>query len=484
MPDSLPDTALLSSALLDLDATDLIAAVAAGRASAADATRLYLARIEAHNPALHAVIAINPQALEAAEALDQLPPDQRGPLHGLPILIKDNIDVAGLPTTAGSALMARHLPAADAPLVARLRAAGAVILGKANMTEWANFMTVDMPNGYSSSGGQTVNPWKVGGDTGGSSSGSGAAVAARLAPAAIGTETSGSILSPAHQNGVIGHKPTVGLISRSGVVPISPTQDTAGPLTHTARDAALLSGVMAGADAADPATAAAAPQDFRLQPGALKGAKIGVVRTHFWGRLTPEQRERLDAALAALGAGGAVLEDVTMESEPELRSAGFEVLLYEFRPALDAYLAGVTEGPSSLAAVIEASDADPQRLQRYGMLMLQAAQATRGDLSERAYTEARARDLHLAGERGLLPLLAHHDALVFPGYSGYAPAAKLGLPSVNVPIGLSDGLPVGLQLCGPAWSDARLLALAADLHARLGGFVPAPEPQAASGLQG
>ncbi|WP_161883113.1 amidase family protein [Deinococcus alpinitundrae] len=477
MSDFLPEAALSPVALLDLDATDLIAAVAAGTVSAADITRLYLSRIEALNPALHAVIAVNPQALETAEALDHLAAVQRGPLHGLPILIKDNIDVAGLPTTAGSALMARHLPTADAPLVARLRAAGAVVLGKANMTEWANFMTVDMPNGYSSRGGQTVNPWQVGADTGGSSSGSGATVAARLAPAAIGTETSGSILSPAHQNGVIGHKPTVGLIPRVGVVPISPTQDTAGPLTRTARDAALISGVMAGADERDPVTLSAPRQGFQLPPDALRGARIGVVRSSFWERLTPEQRERLDAALAALGAAGAVLEDVALESEPELRSAGFEVLLYEFRPALDAYLAGVSDGPGSLAAVIEASDADPQRLQRHGMLLLQAAQATRGDLSERAYAEARARDLHLAGERGLTPLFSQCEALIFPGYSGYAPAAKLGLPSVNVPLGLSDGKPVGLQLCGPAWSDARLLALAADLHARLGGFVPAPDPE-------
>lgn len=477
MSDVLPGFALPDPAFLELDATDLIAAVAAGRVSAADITRLYLSRIEALNPALHAVITVNPQALQEAGVLDQLPPDRRGLLHGLPMLIKDNIDVAGLPTTAGSALMARHIPLADAPLVARLRAAGAVVLGKANLTEWANFMTVDMPNGYSSRGGQTVNPWQAGADTGGSSSGSGAAVAARLAPAAIGTETSGSILSPAHQNGVIGHKPTVGLIPRVGVVPISPTQDTAGPLTRTARDAALISGVMAGADERDPTTVSAPRQEFQLPPGALRGARIGVVRGGFWERLTPGQRERLDAALAALDAGGAVLEDVALESEPELRAAGFEVLLYEFRPALDAYLAGVTGGPGSLAAVIEASDADPQRLQRHGMLLLQAAQATRGDLSERAYTEARARDLDLAGTRGLTPLLAQHDALIFPGYSGYAPAAKLGLPSVNVPLGLSDGKPVGLQLCSPAWSDARLLALAADLHARLGGFVPAPDPQ-------
>ncbi len=464
----------MPTALLELDATDLIAAIAAGEASALGAAQLYLSRIEALNGQLHAVICVNPQALREAQALDALPPQRRGVLHGLPILIKDNIDVAGLPTTAGSALLSRHVPQRDAPLVARLRAAGAVILGKANMTEWANFMTTSMPNGYSSRGGQTVNPWRAGADTGGSSSGSGAAVAARLAPAAIGSETSGSILSPAHQNGVIGHKPTVGLISRSGVVPISTTQDTAGPLTRTPRDAALLSGVMAGMDDADPATAHFQPQEFTVQAAALQGARLGVVRGG-WEQLSAAHRERLEEAFGALRAGGASLSDVTLESGAELRASGFEVLLYEFKPALNAYLAGVSDGPGSLEAVIEASDADPQALLRHGMLLLQAAQATRGDLSERAYTQARARDLELAGKRGLEPLLSEYDALIFPKYNGYAPAAKLGLPSVNVPIGLADGLPCGLQLCGPAWSDARLLSLAADLQARLGGFVPAPE---------
>ncbi|WP_293909987.1 amidase family protein [Deinococcus sp.] len=461
------------TSLLDLDATALIAATASGRTTAAEATRLYLERLAEHNPHLHAVICVNPQAQQQAQALDLLPTDQRGPLHGLPMLIKDNIDVAGLPTTAGSALMARHVPLRDSPLVARLRAAGAVILGKANMTEWANFMTVGMPNGYSSVGGQTVNPWKAGVDTGGSSSGSGVAVSARLCAAAIGTETSGSILSPAHQNGVIGHKPTVGLISRSGVVPISPSQDTAGPMTRSARDAALIAGVLAGRDEADRATHSAPTQEFRLPQGALQGAKLGVVRSTQEPVLGAEAQVVFGAALEALRAGGATLSDVQLASEAELQAAGFEVLLYEFRPALDAYLAGVADGPASLQQVIDASDADPVRLLRYGMVLLLSAQATRGDLSERAYRLARERDLDLAWTRGLSPLLAEYDALIFPGYSGYAAAARPGLPSVNVPLGLADGVPCGLQLTGPAWSDARLLALAADLHERLGGFVPA-----------
>ena len=463
----------MTSPLLDLDATELIATIAAGRTTAAEATRLYLERIAEHNPHLHAVISVNPQAQQDAQALDLLASGQRGPLHGLPMLIKDNIDVAGLPTTAGSALMARHVPTRDAPLVARLRVAGAVILGKANLTEWANFMTVGMPNGYSSQGGQTVNPWKAGHDTGGSSSGSGAAVGGRLAAAAIGTETSGSILSPAHQNGIIGHKPTVGLISRTGIVPISPSQDTPGPMTRSASDAALIAGVLAGRDEADRATHAAPAQDFRLPQGALQGAKLGVVRSTLEPVLGPEAQVVFDSALEVMRSAGAHLDDVQLASETELQAAGFEVLLYEFQPALNAYLATVTDGPTSLQQVIDASDADPARLQRYGMVMLLSAQATRGDLSENAYRLARARDLELAWTGGLSPLLAQYDALIFPGYSGYAAAARPGLPSVNVPLGLAGGVPCGLQLTGPAWSDARLLALAADLHERLGGFVPA-----------
>ena len=398
---------------LEQDATDLIAAIKAGEVSASQATQLYLSRIEQFNPHLHAVITVNPHAQHDAEALDALTAVQRGPLHGLPMLIKDNIDVAGLPTTAGSALMAGHIPAQDAPLVARLRAAGAVILGKANLTEWANFMTVEMPNGYSSRGGQTVNPWQAGADTGGSSAGSGAAVAARLCAAAIGTETSGSILSPAHQNGVIGHKPTVGLIPRTGIVPISSSQDTAGPMTRTARDAALIAGVIAGPDSSDLATAGCPLLDFTLTPKTLSGSKIGVMRGQYWNGLSPAQLERLNAGLDALRAGGAMLSDAELASEAELQAAGFEVLLYEFKPALNAYLAGVKAGPHSLQAVIEASDADPQQLQRYGMVLLQAAQATKGDLSERAYAQARARDLELAGERGLFPLLPSTTPLFF-----------------------------------------------------------------------
>ncbi|MBB5233191.1 amidase family protein [Deinococcus budaensis] len=456
--------------VLDLDAASLSAATRRGDLTALEVTRTYLTRLRAHNPRLRAVITVNGAAEADAERLDTLPPERRGPLHGLPLLIKDNIDVAGLPTTAGSLLMTRHVPEVDAPLVARLRAAGAVILGKANLTEWANFMTLGMPNGYSGAGGQTVNPWGEGIDTGGSSSGSGVAVAARLCVAAVGTETSGSILSPAQQQGVIGLKPTVGLIPRTGVVPISHSQDTAGPITRSVRDAALLLGVMAGPDDADEATRRFPVPDLSLPAGALSGSVVGVLRDPPGAPVSEAERAGLARAEAALVEAGATLQDVTLPSAAELSGWRMEVLVYEFKRDLNAYLAGVQDGPHSLAEVIEAGDADPERLQRYGQTLLYAAQGTRGDLSERAYREARARDLDQTRTRGLDPLFAQGlDALLWPGLHGYAVGAKAGYPSVTVPTGLHEGAPMGVVLTGPAAGDGRLLALAADLNLRLGG---------------
>ncbi|WP_424950263.1 amidase family protein [Deinococcus sp.] len=464
---------------VSLNVTELLPLLKSGELRAEAVMAAYMARIEAHNPRLRAVLEVNPAALQEARALDALPAEARGPLHGLPVLVKDNIDTASpLHTTAGSALLAGHRPLQDAPVAARLEAAGAVIIGKANLTEWANFMTLGMPNGYSSHGGQTVNPWGEGLDTGGSSSGSGAGVAARLAPIAIGTETSGSILSPAHQHGLIGLKPTVGLIPRTGIIPIAHSQDTAGPMGRTAEDVALLAGVLQGPDGHDAATHGAPTLDFTLKPGALRGARIGIVREHYWDDLNAEQTALLEEALAAMREAGAELTDpAPLKTAAELDGWHSEVLIYEFRHDLNAYLAGVQRGPKSLQEVIEQSDTDPEQSQKYGMTLLQAAQGTRGDLSERAYALARERDLRLSREEGLDPLFASGlEAVVFPRLSGAAVGAKAGYPSVNVPVGQAGGAPLGLQLCGPAWSDPRLLALAADLHGRLGGFVAALDP--------
>ncbi|MBZ9712999.1 amidase family protein [Deinococcus multiflagellatus] len=457
--------------ILDLDAVTLGAATRRGDLTCSEVTRLYLGRVGALNPALRAVITVSPQAQADADALDSLPRAARGPLHGVPMLIKDNIDVAGLPTTAGSALLRGHVPATDAPLVARLRAAGAVILGKANLTEWANFMTLGMPNGYSSAGGQTVNPWGEGLDTGGSSSGSGVAVAARLCVAAIGTETSGSIVSPAHQNGVIGLKPTLGLVPRTGIVPISHSQDTAGPITRSARDAALILSVIAGPDAHDEASRRLPVPDLTLIEAALNGADIGIIRDE--AGLDERETASLARVRLALQEAGAQVQDLDFPSRADLGTHGWglEVLLYEFKGDLNAYLAGVEHGPRTMQEVIEANDRDPDRLLRYGQTLLHAAQGTRGDGGEAAYRLARTRDLNLTRARGFDTLFARGlDLVLFPGLRGYHLAAKAGYPSVAVPVPRDGGAqPGGVLLVAPAGADALLLAGAAHLNRVLGG---------------
>lgn len=468
----------LPDPVLDLDACSLAGATRRGDLTPSEITRTYLARLRALNPRLRAVITENPHAQATADALDDVPPEKRGPLHGVPLLIKDNIDVAGLPTTAGSVLLKDHVPDTDAPLVARLRAAGAVILGKANMTEWANFMTLGMPNGYSSLGGQTVNPWGPEHDTGGSSSGSGVAVAARLCAAGIGTETSGSVVSPAHQNGVVGVKPTLGLVPRTGIVPISHSQDTAGPLTRSVRDAALLLSVMAGPDMNDEASRRLPVPSLVLTDGALDGADIAVIGDE--EGLTPAEAEALARAESVLEAAGATLHRTDFPTRAELNAAGWrlDVLVYEFKPGLNAYLAGVRQGPKSLAEVIEQNDADPVARLRYGQHLLLASQATRGDLSEGAYALARERDLRLSLTDGLGQLFARgHDAVLFPAIRGYDLAAAAGYPSVALPVPAEGGgKPGGVLLVGPAGSDGRLLSLAAHLNRELGGVTFAPDP--------
>lgn len=455
--------------ILDLDACALAAATKRGDLTCAEVAAVYLTRIQKLNDELRAVITVNPQAWAEADALDALPAAKRGVLHGVPMLLKDNIDVAGLPTTAGSWLMREHVPTADAPLVARLRAAGAVILGKANMTEWANFMTLGMKNGYSSLGGQTVNPWGADLDTGGSSSGSGVSVAARLCVAAIGTETSGSIVSPAHQNGVIGVKPTLGLVPRTGIVPISHSQDTAGPITRSVRDAALILSVICGPDARDEASRHIPTPHFALRDGVLRGARIGVISDE--RNVTPAERKSLELVKTALRSAGAKVQETAFPPRAELEKHGWmlEVLVYEFKPDLNAYLAGVTQGPKSLGEVIAANDAQSERCLKYGQVLLHASEGTRGDLSEQAYGRARARDLELSRKRGFDELFAHDfDAVIFPGIHGYALAAMAGYPSLALPT-YQDAQPCGVLLIAPAGADAHLLNLAAGLNRELGG---------------
>ena len=458
------------------DIARLQAAMAAGQTTAADLVAAYNRRIAAFDragPVLNSAAELNPGAAAIAAALDaeRAASGPRGPLHGIPVLLKDNIETADqLHTTAGSLAMKEWRPNSDAFLVSRLRAAGAVILGKANMTEWANFMTVGMKNGYSSRGGQVRNPYGPAFDTGGSSSGSAVAVAAGLCAVAVGTETSGSILSPASNNSLVGVKPTVGLISRHGIIPISRTQDTAGPLTRTVSDAAGLLNVLAGFDPKDRATLPLRrrpPFDYTasLTPDGLRGARIGVPRAVFWERAAVGHRAVAERALEVLrGCGAEVIDPAEIANASEVAGLGLGVLLYEFRRDLNRYLHG--RGPDvpvrSLRALIRLHEANPVEMLRFGQTLLLAAEAA-GGVKTSAYRRFRSEDLRLAKVEGIDPTLAANelDALVFSGFMGAAIGAKAGYPSVTVPAGYAeDGMPVGLTFLGPAWSEATLLRFA------------------------
>src|SRR2546428_70104 len=418
------------------------------RLTSARLTEWFLQRVETYDrggPQLNGVLEVNPQARDIAEALDRERASGgiRGPLHGIPVFLKDNIATADrLHTSAGSLALRDAIAPRDAFLVSRLREEGAVILGKVNMTEWANFMTTGMPAGYSSRGGQVKNPYGDGWSPGGSSSGSAVAVAANLCTVAVGTETSGSILSPANQNSVVGIKPTLGLISRSGIVPIAASQDTAGPFGRTVADAAVLLGAMTGVDPRDRATRASRAhgrrdQSAALDPLGLEGARLGVPRTPFFDALGAADALVIDAALQALRGLGAVLVDpadiLTAREVAEFRSS---VMFYEFKRDLNRYLASLDETSPirSLRDVIRFNEAHPRETLRYGQVHLLAAQATSGVRSE-AYRHSRAEDLRLAKTEGVDPVLerAGLDALVFPGWAGAEIGAKAGYPSVVVP---------------------------------------------------
>ena len=499
----------------DATIADLQQALAEGRITASGLARAYLARVEACDragPRLNAVREVNPDALSIAASLDGVKPRRKQPLAGIPILVKDNIATADrMHTTAGSLALAATRAVRDATLVARLRAAGAVILGKANLTEFANILAIDMPSGYSSLGGQVKNPYAPALDEkgvpivspGGSSSGSAVAVSAGLCAAAIGTETSGSLLSPATQSGLVTVKPTVGLISRAGILPISHSQDTAGPMTRTVRDAAILLTVLAGPDAADPATLAQRrPADYTagLDRDGLKGTRIGVpsdpadpANDAFFGRLGPAASAVIGAAIATLEAQGANIVRANLPTAGWIggpgtdmailnrnrRSAAFGelvrrpiVFVYELKADLDAYLREfLPEAPvKNLAEIVAFNNAHPEQCLRFGQDIFLAAEATRGDLSEAEYRVARANDLRASRTLGLDAYMDRHrlDAVLFPGTAGAAIAAKAGYPSVQVPAGFISGIgglatpdyPLGLTFAGRAWSEPSLLRLA------------------------
>lgn len=486
-----------------------------GRVTAVALVRAYRARIaslDRAGPALHAVVALNPDAEAQAEASDQRRRSGAAarPLEGIPILVKDNIETAdAMPTTAGSLALTDNVTRRDAPLVARLRAAGALILGKTNLSEWANFRSSGSISGWSGVGGLTRNPFALDRSPCGSSSGSAVAVAASFAAAAIGTETDGSITCPASMSGLVGLKPTVGLVSRTHVVPISQTQDTAGPIAHDVGDAALLLAVIAGTDAADPATAQA--DTHRLDVAAtrdaeaLRGRRIGVLR--FLAGHHEATDEVFAQALDRLHAAGATL--VELNDAPDLDVIGnaeMTVLLTEFKAGLDSYLASTPEAvrARSLAAVIAFNDAHPEReLGLFGQNLMHKAQATVG-LDDPGYRAALASAKRLAGAEGIDRLLSQNllDALVAPtggpawtvdlvngdhdGGSASPLPAVAGYPHLTVPMGQVEGLPVGLSFIGPAWSEQLLLGFGTAFEVR-GQKLPRPrylptlEPSARQG---
>jgi amidase len=494
---------------------DLQQALAVGRTTAAALVSAYLARIEAYDrsgPRLNAVREVNPDAAAIAATLDNSKPAQRRPLEGIPILVKDNIATADRQhTTASSLALANGRATRDATVVEQLRGAGALIVGKANLTEFANILAIDMPAGYSSLGGQVKNPYAPELDDkgvpiilpGGSSSGSAVAVAAGFAAAAIGTETSGSLLSPANQNGVVTVKPTVGLISRAGIIPIAHSQDTAGPLTRTVRDAAMLLNVLAAVDPLDPVTAALQrPDDYTstLDKDGLKGARIGVPSDPadpgndvYYGPLPPRAASVMRETISVLEAQGATIIRANTPTDGWIGGPGTEmailnrnpesptknqaarrpiVLVYELKHDLNAYLRDWATGTEmqSLADVVAFNAANADRALRFGQDIFLAAEATRGDLSELEYVSARQMDLRASRELGLDAYMDRYrlDAVLFPATAGAAIAAKAGYPSVQVPAGFVAGVrdkdtpdyPYGATFTGRAWSEPTLLRLA------------------------
>ncbi|MCZ8114768.1 amidase [Silanimonas sp.] len=481
--------------VVELSVAEAQAGMAADRFSSADLVDAYLARIAAvddSGPTLNAVIALNPAARADAEALDaeRAAGQLRGPLHGIPVLVKDNIDVAGLPTTAGSLALANHVPADDAALVASLRKAGAVILGKTNLSEWANFRSTSSISGWSSAGGQTRNPYVLDRNACGSSSGTGAAIAASLATVGVGTETDGSILCPSAVNGLAGFKPTVGVIPADGIVPISASQDTAGPMARSVADASALMEAMSGLE---PIISTEAPEttDDTAAASPLSGKRFGLLRQAM-GRHAGLDAAT-EAAVARLRAAGAEVVDAEIPTWGQWGEAELTVLLYEFKDGLNRYLA---EGPAPVAnleALIAWNTANADRaMPWFAQELFEQAQA-KGPLTDPAYLEARTTAKRLAGENGLLKVLREggFDALIAPTTgpawpidpvlgdhftsAGYGAAAVAGTPSLTLPMGEIHGLPVGLSLLGPQNGDAGLLALGAAVEATLAGARRAPE---------
>ncbi len=474
------------------DVTELdVAAIQAGYEredfTAREITAAYLARIEnidRSGPKLNSIRHLNEHALEQAAELDRerAAGKLRGPLHGIPVLLKDNIGTRDMPTTAGSVWLEGVIPPEDAFIVKRLRAAGAIILGKTNLSEWANFHSSTSSSGWSRLGGQVRNAYDPRRNPCGSSSGSGVAAAASLATLTIGTETNGSIVCPANANGIVGLKPTVGLWSRSGIIPIAATSDSPGPMTRTVRDAAVLLGALAAEDPDDERTLidnARRHEDYTqfLDAEALDGKRLGL-----WTGPT-QRNHRVQAlvreAVAALEAAGAEVVEIDAISKENTSGDAMEVLLTEFHHGMDAYLAALGERApfDSYKALVEAIRDDPEETARFDRALLFQA-AERDDIESEKYLEARSRMLEHSREKGIDRVLAEHrlDAIIAPTgspawmtdpvlgdnfqVSSSSPSAHAGYPIITVPMGRIEGLPVGLSFFASAWSEPTLLGLA------------------------
>ncbi len=483
-----PSPAVAGFELDELGIADLQSGMETGKYTARQITQLFLARIrqiDQQGPKLNSVIQINPDAEALADAADRerKAGHVRGPLHGIPILIKDNIDTADRQeTTAGSLALLGSRPKQDSFVAAKLRDAGAVLLGKTNLSEWANIRSSRSSSGWSGRGGQTRNPYALDRNPCGSSSGSGAAVSANLCAVAVGTETDGSVVCPASANGIVGLKPTLGLISRAGIIPIAHSQDTAGPMARTVRDAAILLGVLSGVDARDPATAAGTGKNATdytkfLDPDGLRGARLGVARKYF-GFSDTVDRLMNDVISEMKNAGAEIIDPADLSSHGKFDDTEFTVLLYELKADLNAYLAARPGAIGSLKEVIDFNDRNHDKEMFYfGQDIFLKAQA-KGPLTEKEYTDAIAANLRLSRKEGIDAIMDQYrlDAIVAPtagpawltdlvtgdhstGGSSNA-AAVAGYPDISVPAGFISGLPVGMSFFGRAWSEPALLKIA------------------------
>ena len=457
--------------LIEASISEMQAEMARGTISSRELVAWYFSRIAEYDAScsIHSVLEINADALHIADRLDweRQQGQVRGPLHGIPILLKDNIDTADkMHTSAGTLALADSYAGRDATVVKRLRAAGAVILGKTNMTEWAHFMDDRMPSGYSARGGQVKNPYGPGSvPVGGSSSGSAAAVAANFAAAALGTDTSGSITCPSIQNALVGIRPTVGMVSRFGIIPISHTQDTAGPMARSVEDAVIVLSAIAGADPRDPATRTAfADYQGWLDPGGLRGARIGFVREPYFEQLTVDQQRLMEGALSVMADAGAMVRDAMIATARADWGQG-EVLVHEFKVGVNAYLARLRAHVPvhSLAEVIAFNERHHDRALRYGQDVLIRSQQTSGTLTDSGYLSRLFAQARMARMEGIDASLARYqvDVLLFPGYLGYPIGARAGYPSITVPAGyLPTGEPFGVTFTGTAFSEKGLIRIA------------------------